>query len=136
MATYVLNRNKLSVVVDGQLMQGAGDSDYVKVIFERENSMVIGVDGQGGYVIPAGSPARVEITLQEGSPSNKTMFEIWQKQQAGTGFLPAVSVQDESGGIRAETAAGLIQKLPDIVKGKDASENVWVVMAVATQAQL
>jgi hypothetical protein len=60
MASYVLNRSKLSVVVDGQLMQGAGDSDYVKVIFERENSMVIGVDGQGGYVIPAGSPARAE----------------------------------------------------------------------------
>jgi Protein of unknown function (DUF3277) len=133
---YKLDRSQLFAYVSGNLIQEAGATDFIDAVAGGENTMIFGVDGNGGYVITADKSAMVRITVQEGSASNQILAAEYQKQKTLPGYLPTLYVKDGSGSYKLESTSACIKKIPDTKRGKDASENVWELMAVSADITL
>ncbi len=115
--------SKVSVSVGAEILKGFGVDSMVEVEFAEDHySMHIGVDGSGRHVKSLNRSGTVTITLADYSPSNLTLSIIRDVDKA----MPITITDKSSKGDFFAAASCLLVKTPNLVKGKEPTDNVYV----------
>lgn len=122
MAYKQYDPTKVTVTVGGVAMSGFADGEMITVEFSNDfRAKHIGTDGQGRHVKMADRSGVITIRLSDYSPSNAVLTAV-----DVTDVPVPITVTDKTSEADLFFAEScMLQKMPNMVKGKDASENEW-----------
>lgn len=123
----------VSVVVNGQQVQGLFDGDDAVVVapMEDEGTMLVGADGSSLFSQSANEAVTITLRLQHTSPTHRLLSQQRARQRTPgiklVGFpVSVIDVDSNEGG---STSEAFIMTAPEDAKGVAAATREWVLVA-------
>ena len=113
---------KVNVAFNGRQMRMFGDSLFTLARDEANHSMKKGVKGDTTYIMNANKAGKLTITLQQESPDVPYLEQCAEKSVQAN--LAITDANDNGKIFFAQNC--MVEKLPDIVRGKDAPDVSFV----------
>lgn len=123
--------NSVTVSVAGQPITGFADADDAIIAARRNSSvdLIPGADEDSVFVKKGDKSALITLKLLPSSASNTWLSEL---NLAAEQFRPIPFIVDitdgENGTTHVNSVAGLIEKVPDLTRGKNLTSNDWVIL--------
>lgn len=127
MAVRSYDPKEVSVIVGGRIIEGFADGQFINATRNNDQFAInMGADGSGARAKSNDRSGRVEMVLQQTSPSNDVLSAFAASDELSNGGVVSVIVRDALGTtlIAAETA--WIVKYPDAPFSKSVENRTWI----------
>lgn len=120
------NPKQVIVTINGSRVTGIADDTFINVEPNADGTTtVVGCDGEINRAINVDQTYKVTLTLLQNSPWDKTLYDIWTKDQnEGTGFFP-LNVKDIMGHELFNAPTCWVEKPANWQRGKDINKREW-----------
>ena len=113
---------KTSTIIGTVAARGFADGNMIEVEFDEDKrTKHIGTDGEGRHIKSANESGTITIRLADYSPTNAVITAL---DLVDVPF-PITVIDKTSNGALFFAASCAVVKLPNFVRGKEASENEW-----------
>jgi len=114
---------KVSVVMGGVPLRGFADGDMVSIEYTNDQRSVhVGTQGEGRHIKSNDLSGTATVRLADYSPSNDALMLIHRADTP----LPLVVTDKSTNAGLFFAASAMVQRVPNMVKGSEASMNEWV----------
>lgn len=117
------------VTVGGVIVTGFGDGDFITASYESDRyTAKAGADGEVARSKTADRMGTIEIVLAHTSAANAELTDLFKLNLAsGVDTIVDITVADLSGTGLATASAAWLKTAPSFVRGKEISENTYVI---------
>ena len=121
------NAAEVSVLVGTRRLTGLAEASFVKATRDVEAfTKKVGATGEVTRSKSNNKAGTVEVTLDQASNDNDFLSELAALDEASSAGIVPISIIDGSGTTVIFARQGWVQKLPEVDKGRESGENVWI----------
>lgn len=128
MPSFTYDASQHFLTIGGVPIQGFQEGSELTIEFdEDQTSRQVDVDGRGVVFNKSNNHlATVSFTLNEGSPANDTLSQLYADFRAGNGGIDPMFFKDNNGRSVAQSDACTVQSVPRLGGGSESGGREWV----------
>lgn len=124
---YTYDPMDVNVIVDGTILTGFADGEFVTVEKDEENfTSYVGAKGEVTRAKNANNMGKITVTLKHTSPSNAFLSQLAKRKDA---FPANVVDLNADGAANAGGTNCYIEKPANIARGAETGTRQWVIIA-------
>jgi hypothetical protein len=126
--SYVYDASQHFLTIGGVPIQGFQEGSTLSIEFdEDQSSRQVDVDGRGVVFNKSNNHlATISFTLNEGSPANDVLSQLYADFRAGNGGIAPMFFKDNNGRSLAQSDACTVQSVPSLGGGAESGGREWV----------
>ncbi|MBT8411711.1 MAG: hypothetical protein KJP02_07940 [Octadecabacter sp.] len=135
MATFTYSADQHFLTIGGFPIQGFQEGSTLSIAFDEDQmSKQVDVDGKNVTFIKSNNhTTTVSFTLNEGSPANDFLSQLYADFRAGNGGVEPMFFKDNNGRSLAQSDACTVQTVPGLGGGAESSGREWTLSCGQTQ---
>ncbi len=128
MPSYVYDASQHFLTIGGVPIQGFQEGSELTIEFDEDQSTrQVDVDGRGVVFNKSNNHlSTITFTLNEGSPANDVLSQLYTDFRAGNGGIDPMFFKDNNGTSLAQSDACTVQTVPSLGGGTESSGREWV----------